>query len=266
LHVLCFAVADGKKLWERQFWATGSTTCNEKTCMAAATPCTDGERVYALFATGDLACLDADGNLAWYRSLVGDYPTVTNQVGMAASPVLCKDAVVLPMQNAGESFLAALDRRTGRNRWKVSLPRDINWTTPLVVGNGGREEVVFQIPQEVAAYDAETGQKRWSYAAKLTNVPSPIMANGLIMVPTGELLALRPRAGQEPEVAWKAKLSTQGFPTPLYYQDRLYLVKGKVGLVCADPADGKEVWLQRALGLFAASPVAADGKVYLVSE
>src|SRR5262249_34477876 len=67
LHVLCFDVATGKKLWERQFWGTGNSACHPKTCMAAPTPVTDGERVYALFATGDLACLDKDGNLIWYR-------------------------------------------------------------------------------------------------------------------------------------------------------------------------------------------------------
>jgi len=85
LHVLCFDLRSGKKLWERQFWSTGNTGCHPKTCMAAPTPATDGERVCALFATGDLTCLDKDGGLLWYRSLVGDYPTVSNQVGMAAS-------------------------------------------------------------------------------------------------------------------------------------------------------------------------------------
>src|SRR5262245_4402795 len=101
LHVLCFDVRTGKKLWERQFWATGNTGCHPKTNMAAPTPVTDGERVYALFATADLACLDKNGDLLWYRSLVSDYPTLSNQVGMAASPVLCKDVLIVPMENVG---------------------------------------------------------------------------------------------------------------------------------------------------------------------
>ena len=82
LHVLCFEAATGKLLWERKLWATGGTSCHPKTNMAAPTPVTDGRHVYALFATGDLACYDRDGNLVWYRSLVGDYPTVGNNVGM----------------------------------------------------------------------------------------------------------------------------------------------------------------------------------------
>src|SRR5262249_53280873 len=76
LHVLCFDADTGQKLWERQLAATGSTACHPMTCMAAPTPVTDGQHVYALFATADLVALDRDGNLLWYRSLAGDYPTI----------------------------------------------------------------------------------------------------------------------------------------------------------------------------------------------
>src|SRR5439155_25070900 len=71
LHVLAFAADTGRKLWERQFWATGQTLCHPQTCMAAPTPVTDGKFVYALFATCDLVCLDLDGNVVWLRSLSG---------------------------------------------------------------------------------------------------------------------------------------------------------------------------------------------------
>ncbi len=84
LLMLCFDAAGGRELWRRELRATGSTQCNGKTCMAAATPAADGRRVVALFATGDLAAFDPDGRLLWYRSLVGDYPTIGNNVGMAA--------------------------------------------------------------------------------------------------------------------------------------------------------------------------------------
>src|SRR2546421_196184 len=104
--VLCFDVNTGKKLWERQVYSTGTTLCHPKTNMAAPTPITDGERVYALFATGDLVCYDKDGDLIWYRSLVGDYPTIGNNVGMAASPTMWNDLLIVPMENIGESFAA----------------------------------------------------------------------------------------------------------------------------------------------------------------
>src|SRR5262245_19648781 len=154
LHVLCFDVRNGKKLWERQFRATGNTGCHEKTNMAAPTPATDGERVYALFATADLACLDKDGDLIWYRSLVGDYPTLSNQVGMAASPIVWKDLVIVPMENVGESFLVGIDKMTGTNRWKTPRPRAINWITPVVRERDGQAEVIFQGDAALTAYDA----------------------------------------------------------------------------------------------------------------
>src|SRR5215471_9344166 len=83
LHVLCLDQASGKQRWHRQFRATGSTLCHAKSNMAAPSPVTDGKAVYALFATGDLVALDAEGNLLWYRSLARDYPTLANNVGMA---------------------------------------------------------------------------------------------------------------------------------------------------------------------------------------
>src|SRR5262249_11890555 len=148
----CLDAANGKKLWERQFTATGNTGCHPKTCMAAPTPTTDGRRVFALFATGDVAALDRDGDLLWYRSLATDYPPIANQVGMAASPVLHDGALIVPMDNAGDSFLLALDAATGKNRWKAKRERGLNWTTPLVLGRGAKAAVVFQSEEAVTAF------------------------------------------------------------------------------------------------------------------
>jgi outer membrane protein assembly factor BamB len=268
LHVLCFDAADGKQLWERQFWATGGTNCHPKTSMAAPTPCTDGDRVYALFATCDLVCLDKDGNLVWYRSLVGDYPTVTNQVGMAASPALWKDTLFVAMENAGESFAAAIDTKTGKNRWKIYRSRAINWVTPLVVNDGKRVEVLFQSGGELTAYDPQTGVKRWSYEGKgLSTIPSPTAGNGLIFVPGGELVALKPGTEKAAaEVQWSVGKLSPKTASPLVYQDRVYAINGAGVLNCAEAATGKLLWQERLKGPFSASPIAADGKLYLVNE
>jgi outer membrane protein assembly factor BamB len=267
LHVLCFDAATGAKQWERQFQATGNTFCHPKTCMAAPTPVSDGERVYALFATGDLVGLDRDGNLLWYRSLVGDYPNITNQVGLAASPVLGQDLLILPMENVGESFAAGLDKLTGRNRWKVERPRDINWPTPLLLDRQGRAEVLFQAPQELAAYDPATGRKLWTYTGEgMTSIPSLVAAEGFIVLSGG--VALRPGTGDEsPQVAWKSTKLRPAYASPLYYQGKLYAINNSgILLNCAEVQTGKVIWQQRVKGPFSASPVAADGKIYLVNE
>jgi outer membrane protein assembly factor BamB len=270
LHVLCFDEATGKKLWERQFWATGNTFCHPKTCMAAPTPATDGERVYALFATGDLVCLDADGDLLWYRALARDYPHISNQVGMAASPVLYRDVLLVPMETADESFAAGLDKLTGTNRWKVRRPREINWVTPLLIHNHGRDGALFLSSRELTAYDPRTGRKYWSYSGEgLSPTPSvPSLAVGDGLVVTGSGLALRPGTdGAPPEVVWRANKLKPAYASPLYYRGRVYAVNNTgILLNCFDAADGKVLWQQRIKGPVSASPIIAGGKVYLVNE
>jgi outer membrane protein assembly factor BamB len=270
LHVLCFDAATGKRLWERTLHATGNTLCHPKTCMAAPTAVTDGERVYALFATGDLACFDAAGNLLWYRALAQDYPHISNQVGLAASPILWNDVLLLPLESAGESFAAGLDKLTGRNRWKAARPRAINWVTPMLIGDRGRPEVLFQTATELTAFDPATGSQRWTFGGKGQFpdpcAPSPATGDGLIVLAGG--LALRPKAdGAAPQVAWKQRRLRQAYASPLYYQGRVYAINNSsILLQCFAGKDGKLLWQERLEGPFAASPVAADGKVYLVNE
>jgi hypothetical protein len=80
LRVLCFSTATGEQLWDRQFRATGRTICHEVICMATPQPCSDGERIYAYFSSGDVVCLDLDGNLVWYRGLGLDYPNASSSL------------------------------------------------------------------------------------------------------------------------------------------------------------------------------------------
>lgn len=265
LHVLCYEAATGRKLWERQFWATGSTQCNKTTCMAAPTPAADAGRVFALFATGDLAALDREGNLLWYRSLCGDYPTVGNNVGMAASPVLHKDSLLVPLENVGDSFVAGLDARTGANRWKHARAPKLNWTTPLVVEAGGRAQVLFQSPDELTAHDPETGKKLWGVASKLSSMPSPAAGEGLVFAPGGPSLALRPGSG-EPERVWDSGSVSSATASPTFHKGRLYTINSTGVVACADPKDGAVLWRARATGPFSASPVFAEDRMYLVNE
>jgi outer membrane protein assembly factor BamB len=268
LHVLCFEAATGKLLWQRKFRATGTTLCHDKTCMAAPTPVTDGLHVYALFASGDLVGLDRDGNLLWVRSLTGDYPTVGNNVGMAASPIIWQDVLIVPLENAGESYGLGIDTRTGRNRWKVQRPRGINWVTPLLYQIGTRVEVVFQTGQELTAYDPATGAKLWSLAGKpLSTIPSPTFGAGLILTPGSKFLAVRPGAVSEGvRVSWEARKLPTSYCSPLCYKDRIYTVSGQGIVFCADVATGKPFWDVRLQGQFAASPLAAGGKIYVANE
>jgi outer membrane protein assembly factor BamB len=268
LHVLCFDAATGKRLWERQFRATGPTMCNPQTCMAAPTPCTDGQRIYALFATGDLACLDREGDLLWYRSLVGDYPNVTNQVGMAASPILYQDTLLLPLENVGSSFAAGLDAATGQNRWKNDRRRDLNWVTPQLFLHEGRMEALFQTAADLTAYDPTTGITRWVYTAgKPSSVIPPVVVDGLVLVPNEGLVVLRPpREGGRPEVILRSNRLRAAYSSPLAWDGRVYAVNGSAILNCVRQSDGKALWQQRLQGMHWASAVAAGDCLYVVNE
>jgi outer membrane protein assembly factor BamB len=267
LHILCFDQASGKRLWERQFWATGTTLCHPKTNMAAPTPVTDGKHVFALFATADLFCLDADGTLVWYRSLTGDYPTIGNNVGMAASPILWRDVLLVCLENVGDSFAAGFDKQTGENRWRIPRPRGINWVTPLLIDNKGQAEVLFQDGAELSAHDPATGQKRWSLRQGGTTIPSPVFADGLIFAPGGKFHVLQPGSLKEkPKVVWESPKLSTGYASPLIYRGVVYTLNHRGILNCADAATGKHLGNHRLEGTYAASPLAADGKIYAVSE
>jgi outer membrane protein assembly factor BamB len=267
MHVLCFDASSGRQRWERQLWATGLTACHPKTSMAAPTPVADGERVYALFATFDVAAFDLDGTLVWYRSLAHDYPALGNQVGMAASPALSKDLVILVLDTDADAFVLALDRRTGENRWKTPRERGINWVSPLVSASGGGDELIVQGPGGLATYDLKTGRPAWSHKEDLDAIASPVTADGIVFAPGNGIVAVRPGpAGAAAEVLWKSNKLRTSMASPIVYEGRCYAVSSAGVLTCAGAADGAMLWQERLAGPVSASPVAADGKIYCVNE
>ncbi|MBY0461297.1 MAG: PQQ-binding-like beta-propeller repeat protein [Gemmataceae bacterium] len=267
LHVLCFDADSGKQLWHRQLVATGSTACHPKSDMAANTPVADETGVYALFGTGDAAAFDRDGTLRWYRSLVGDYPAITNAVGMAASPVLAGGKLIVPMDNAGESFLAAVDTKYGKNVWKADRPRDINWTTPVVRQVGSATEVLFAGPKGLTAYDAETGKDRWSFKGGGGAIPTGVLDGDSLYLPVAGVskFAIGDKGlADKPE--WTAKDMATGYPSPLVYEGRVFAVSSQGVCGCSDAKTGRVLYKERLKGAYSGSPVGADGKVYVLNE
>ncbi len=270
LHVLAFDAKTGGELWHREYTATGLTTAHPKTCMAAPTPVATKESVYALFATGDLVALDHDGNQLWYRSIVSDYPTVSNQVGMASSPVLTGGKLLVPMENSGDSFIAALDPATGKNLWKTARPRQANWTTPVVRELKGKPaEVLFQGPMGLVAYDLDTGSEKWRHKVGCS-ISSASWIDGDLLLPSdsGGILRLKEKDGKWEEV-WKAGKLRTGDTSAVVYDGKIYTVDPRAGSVyCTDAKTGQPVWDEKLPGTqaFCATPVAADGKVYTLTE
>src|SRR4051812_46875089 len=211
LHALCLDADTGKILWHRQMTATGNTACHPKSSMAAPTPCVNADGVYFLFATADIAAFDLDGNLKWYRSLVGDYPDISNQVGMAASPILWKDFLIVPMDTVGDSFIAAVDTKYGNNIWKVDRPKDINWVTPTLRTVGDKAEIIFASTKDTAAYNAADGQKTWTLPSAGAGVPTALTVGENVLLPAGEGVSLLKQQGGKMTELWKTVKLSSGY-------------------------------------------------------
>jgi outer membrane protein assembly factor BamB len=268
LHVLCFRASDGVRLWERQFWATGRTMCHEKTSVAAPTPASDGERVFAIFSSNDIFCLDLDGNLLWLRGLTRDYPNASNSLGMSSSLVVAEETVIAQVENDSESFTAGLDARTGVNRWKRDRPRQANWTSPLLVPRtGGRTLVALQSSKGVLAVEPATGREVWNYSEGASTIPSGAVGADVLFVPSSGLTALKSNTGSAaPEKLWRSSQLRPGTASPLVLGGHVFALNDAGVLNCGDVTNGNRVWQLRLKGPFSASPVSAGSHLYLVNE
>lgn len=267
LHVICLSAKDGSKLWERQFWATGRTLCHPKSCVAAPTPASDGKRLYAVFSSNDLVCLDLEGNLIWLRGLTRDYPKASNSLGLSSSLIVVGDVVVAMSENEGDSFTAGLDAATGVNRWKISRPKEANWTSPIAIpAASGGKLVAIQCDTGVTALDPSTGKIAWEALNKADTIPSPTLVGDVIYVPGDGVTALKLSATNSPTQLWKVSQLATGTASPLALGDRLFIVNRASVLTCANAANGERLWQLRLQGPFSATPVAAGKTLFCVSE
>jgi outer membrane protein assembly factor BamB len=282
---------DGRLVWERTAYkGPPKEKRHIKATYANATPFTDGRYVVAFFGSQGLYAFDIDGRPAWQKDLgvldVGAYDLPEYEWGTASSPIIYKNLVIVQCDTQKESFLLAADRATGKTVWKTTRQELPSWGTPTVYDPGGsaRAELITNASNFVRGYDPDTGVERWRLggSSKIT-APTPIFSKGLVVVASGRaperpLFAIRPygegditpKADQESTafVPWRKTGRGSYMPTPLIYGDILYVL-GNAGLFDAyELTTGKEIYRQRleTTSGFSASPVAADGRIYLSSE
>ena len=269
LHVLAFDAATGTPAWQRQFWATGRTLCHPTMAVAAPTPASDGQRIFAFFSSNDMACLDLEGNLLWFRGLAFDFPTAGNDVGMAASPLVADETVVAQVEDLGESFATGLDVRTGESRWRIARGKAMNWSSPaLWRGKTSADDVVLlQSPKELSANHPRTGKQLWSLPFAASNIASVVADGNGIFVPADGLTALSRQPGnQPPKVLWQdAKLAPTN-SSPIINEGRIYTLNSASVLTCGDTLTGKVLWRLRLTGPFWATPAIAAGHAYCVND
>lgn len=268
LHVQCFNATDGKLRWERQFWATGRTMCHEKTSVAAPSPASDGERVFAIFSSNDCVALDLDGNLLWFRGLGRDFPNASNSLGMSSSLVTADGVLVAQVENDIESFTTGLDAVTGEARWRLDRPKRANWTSPVLFkDSSGKTVVALQSTKGITAVEPATGRVAWEYTEGASSVPSSAVAGDVLYVPSQGMTVLKPGApGEAPKQLWRSSQLRPGTSSPLVLGDKVFALNDGGVLSCGEAATGKRLWQLRLKGPFSASPVAAGQHLYCVSE
>jgi outer membrane protein assembly factor BamB len=266
LHIMCFDSNDGTTQWSREFWATGRTICHEKTCVAAPTPASDGKHIYALYSSNDLICLDLNGNLKWMRALMQDYPNASNSLGLASSPIIVSDTLIVQVENDSESFAAGIDLNKGTNIWKFPRTKKANWTSPIKVG---KNVVAIQGSEGVTAIEASSGKILWSYNEGASTIPSSVASKdgSTLFIPSNGITALKPRNDNNtPEILWQEPQLRPGTASPIIVNDKIFIINRAGVLNAAKKDTGEKLWRLRLEGPFSGSPVASKGHIYIASE
>jgi outer membrane protein assembly factor BamB len=274
--VSAFDRLNGRQRWEYELPAEGALPAvHEKHNLASSSPVTDGERVYAWFGTGQIAAIDTAGKLVWKKHLGAEYGPFVINWGHGSSPVVHNGQLILLCYHEKASYLLALDARTGALRWKQDAPAGVtSYSTPLVVDAGGRIEVVVNSSVGISGHDFTTGARVWHFDEdNRFPIPTPVAHDGVIYMSRGyrssPFMAIRAGGSgniADTRVVWRVPSGAPYISSPVHYEGLLYMT-GDVGvLTLSDAKTGERVYQERIGGVYTASPVAADGKVYLVSE
>jgi outer membrane protein assembly factor BamB len=281
-RVICVNRDDGSIAWNTEVHRQVTGPKRRKNSYATPTPVTDGERVYAVFYDGTVVAVDFSGNRVWMNSEVKFF----SLHGLGASPLLAHGQLVMPFDGSSRdddrvgwkvpwenAVVLSLDAATGTVRWKGKRGKSrVGHVTPILVDD--ETQIVSAGGDRVQGFDARTGKRIWSIYSQGEGVtPSPVVGDGLIFTSSGfEEPTIRAiRLGGEGDItnthiAWEQKKGVPVLPSPLYVHPHLYTISRDNILHCMEASTGKMVWLRRLTGAHSASPVFADGRIYVLSE
>jgi outer membrane protein assembly factor BamB len=280
----------GEVLWERTAHeGVPRRQRHTKSTHANPSPATDGERIVVFFGSEGLYCYDMEGNLVWKKDFgpldAAFYTAPDAQWGFASSPVIHDGVVYVQCDVLNDPFLAAFDLDTGEERWRTSRDDVPTWSTPTVHQKGDRTLLLVNGWKHIGGYDARTGEEIWRLrGGGDIPVPGPVVAHDLVFITNAHGgaspiyavrldaegdISLEEGSSSNQHVAWSNMRGGAYIPTPLVYGDYLYSCRDNGVLFCYRARTGERLYQQR-LGRggtgFSASPVAADGKLYVTSE
>ena len=284
-RLLCFDRLTGDILWNRQVLRQEPGNKQKLNSYATSTPVTDGRKVFVVAFDGSIAAVSTDGTVVWTNR---DYEYYS-QHGLAVSPIIHEDFLIVAFDGSSsgqnpkvgwqipwdKGVIVALDKKTGKVRWegKRGLSR-IAHVTPQVFGANGIDRLVSSAGDVVQGFDLKTGRRIWTASSSGEGVvPSPLVGEGLVFAASGfGGSAIRAvRTGGEGDVtathiAWETTEDVPKVPSMLYAKPYLFLITESSVAKCLKAATGEVLWRQRLGARYSASPVWADGRVYLLSE
>jgi outer membrane protein assembly factor BamB len=280
----------GKILWERVAYEGEPLNKRHiKSTYASSTPATDGRIVVAWFGSQGVHAYDVNGNFLWKvdvgRVNMGAYNIPTVEWGPASSPIIWNGLVILQCDTQADSFILALDETTGETVWKTERRELPSWGTPTVATTVAGPELVTNASNLIRGYDPRTGRELWQLGgSSLITAPTPVFADGVFVIASGRAperpifvvrggargdLTLRDGKTTSETVVWSRTGRGSYMPTPLIYDGLVYVLANNGVFDAYNLRTGEEVYRQRLplIGSgFSASPIAADGKIYLSNE
>lgn len=279
LRVLAIDAADGKILWDVEAMrptVDATKEMHQKNSLASGTPIVDGDHIYVHFGHMGTAALDLEGNVLWRQTELA-YPP---EHGTGGSPVLVDDLLIFSGDGSESPFIAALDRYTGKVRWKVpretTAGKTFSFCTPLVIEVEGVTQVISPGSGMAGAYNPRDGQELWrvNYGEGFSVVPRPVYTNGILYICSGfiraNLLAVDPKSAAgdatDSNVLWQYNRGVPTTPSVLVEGDEVYFVSDNGVATCLDARTGDLHWTERLGGGFSASPIFAEGRIYFTNE
>lgn len=278
-EVLCLDRKTGKLLWQRtaRVAVPHEGYHRQYGSFASNSPATDGKYLYVSFGSRGIYCYDFNGKLIWEKDL-GVRMRMRNAFGEGSAPLLMGDRLILIFDQEADSFIVSLDKRTGKELWRVPRDEVSSWSTPLEVEHAGRKQVVVTGTTKVRSYDPESGKVLWESAGLGTNaIPVPVQQNGIVYVMSGHrdprLMAIK--LGKEGDlsgsdsIVWTQTRGLAYTTSPVLHDNKLYVVTDSGMINAFNATTGEphyaQVRLPKAANL-KASPVGANGKLYLATE
>ncbi|MGH9844146.1 MAG: PQQ-binding-like beta-propeller repeat protein [Blastocatellia bacterium] len=284
--VYCVDWKTGKVAWEREVYKGAPASSRHlKNSYASETPVTDGERIYAYFGNVGLFAFDFKGNLVWKQN----YEARKTRFGWgtAASPVVHQDRIYIINDNDQQSFLAAYDKKTGKEVWKVEREVGTNWATPYIWESGARTELIVPATKVVRSYDLN-GKVLWEFKGMSSiAIPTPFSKFGLLYITSGYVgdqrrpvyaikagasgdISLKEGETSNQFIAWYQPQAGPYNPSPIIYGDIYYTLLDRGFFTAHDAKTGKEIYgkqrIDPAAGAYTSSPWAYNGKIFCLSE